>query len=181
MDTPAVPAFDEALLRALVREVADFPEPGVRYKDITPLLADPVAFSSVLDALVVRFDRTPVDVVVGIESRGFILAAPVAHRLGAAFVPARKAGKLPGPTRRVAYDLEYGQAALELHQDAFTPGARVLVLDDVLATGGTAAACIDLVEAMGGTLVGLGFLIALEGLGGAAKLRGHDHEALLHY
>jgi adenine phosphoribosyltransferase len=173
--------FDVERLRAHVREVADFPDPGVGFKDITPLLAAPELFSSVIDALVVRFGRGTIDAVVGIESRGFILGAPVADRLGAAFVPARKAGKLPGPTRAASYDLEYGQAVLEIHQDAFPPGARVLIIDDVLATGGTAAACSELVEAMGGTLVGLGFLIAIDALGGAERLQGRDHLVLMRY
>jgi adenine phosphoribosyltransferase len=173
--------FDVERLRAHVREVADFPDPGVGFKDITPLLAAPELFSSVIDALVVRFGRGTIDAVVGIESRGFILGAPVADRLGAAFVPARKAGKLPGPTRAASYDLEYGQAVLEIHQDAFPPGARVLIIDDVLATGGTAVACSELVEAMGGTLVGLGFLIAIDALGGAERLQGRDHLVLVRY
>jgi adenine phosphoribosyltransferase len=173
--------FDVERLRAHVREVADFPDPGVGFKDITPLLAAPELFSSVIDALVVRFGRGTIDAVVGIESRGFILGAPVADRLGAAFVPARKGGKLPGPTRAASYDLEYGQAVLEIHQDAFPPGARVLIIDDVLATGGTAAACSELVEAMGGTLVGLGFLIAIDALGGAERLQGRDHLVLMRY
>lgn len=177
MDIP----FDAELLRSRVHDVADFPEPGIVFKDITPLLAEPSAFSVVLDVLVAHAARVTVDVVVGIESRGFILGAPVADRLGAAFVPARKAGKLPRSTHRVDYDLEYGRAALEIHRDAFAPGARVLILDDVLATGGTAAACIELVEVMEGTVAGLGFLIELASLGGATRLRGHGHLALLRY
>ncbi len=168
-------------LRALVRDVPDFPEPGVTFKDITPLLADPDAFHLVLDLLVEHVAGTRVDVVIGIESRGFLLGAPVADRLGAAFVPARKAGKLPGPTHRVEYALEYGTASLEIHRDAFASGARVVILDDVLATGGTAAAAVDLVGLMGGVVVGLGFLIELTELGGADTLGEHGHLAILRY
>jgi adenine phosphoribosyltransferase len=168
-------------LRALVRDVPDFPEPGVTFKDITPLLADPDAFRLVLDLLVEHVVGSAVDVVIGIESRGFLLGAPVADRLGAAFVPARKVGKLPGPTHRVEYALEYGTASLEIHRDAFAPGARVVILDDVLATGGTAAAAVDLVGLMGGVVAGLGFLIELTELGGADTLGEQGHLALLRY
>jgi adenine phosphoribosyltransferase len=163
-----------------VRDIPDFPQPGVVFKDVTPLLGDHVAFSTAVDWLVTHFGRGNVDKVVGIEARGFILGAPVAYHFGAGFVPARKAGKLPGPTRAVTYALEYGAETLELHEDAVLPGERVLIVDDVLATGGTAAATTELVEALGGVVVGLGFLIELGFLGGAAKLR-HDHVSLLHY
>jgi adenine phosphoribosyltransferase len=163
-----------------VRDIPDFPKPGVVFKDVTPLLGDHVAFSTAVDWLVTHFGRGTVDKVVGIEARGFILGAPVAYHFGAGFVPARKAGKLPGPTRTVTYALEYGAETLELHEDAVLPGERVLIVDDVLATGGTAAATTELVEALGGSVVGLGFLIELGFLGGAAKLR-HDHVSLLHY
>jgi adenine phosphoribosyltransferase len=171
---------DRHVLAQRVRDIPDFPKPGVVFKDVTPLLGDHVAFSTAVDWLVTHFGRGTVDKVVGIEARGFILGAPVAYHFGAGFVPARKAGKLPGPTRAVTYDLEYGVETLELHEDAVLPGERVLIVDDVLATGGTAAAATELVEALGGTVVGLGFLIELGFLGGASKLR-HDHVSLLTY
>jgi adenine phosphoribosyltransferase len=172
--------LDRAVLADRVRDVPDFPKPGVVFKDVTPLLRDHVAFSTAVDWLVTHFGRGTVDKVVGIEARGFILAAPVAYHFGAGFVPARKAGKLPGPSRAISYDLEYGQETLEVHEDAIEAGERVLIVDDVLATGGTAAATTQLVEALGGTVVGLGFLIELSFLGGAAQLR-HEHVSLLHY
>jgi adenine phosphoribosyltransferase len=177
MQTP----LDTAVLAAYVRDVPDFPKPGVLFKDVTPLLLDPVAFAGVVEAIVTHFGRGTVDKVVGIEARGFILAAPVAFHVGAGFVPARKAGKLPGASRGVSYALEYGNETLEIHDDAIAPGERVLIVDDVLATGGTAAAAIDLVTGLGGEIVGLAFLIELEALGGAARLQGHDHLALLRY
>lgn len=166
-------AAREALAR-LVRDVPDFPRPGIGFKDITPLLADPVGFRSVVDALATAgrgSDGTPdVDKVVGIEARGFILAAPVALALGVGFVPVRKQGKLPGPTHEVAYALEYGEAVVALHRDAIAPGERVLVLDDVLATGGTARATADLVEQCGGEVAGLAVLLELSFLPGRATL-----------
>jgi adenine phosphoribosyltransferase len=173
--------FDPAILASFVRDVPDFPTPGVTFKDVTPLLADHVAFSSAIDALVLHFGRGTVDAVVGIEARGFIIGAPVAYHFGAGFVPARKPGKLPGPTTSVSYALEYGDETLQLQQDAIAPGARVLIVDDVLATGGTAAATIELVTRLGGEVVGLGFLIELGFLQGAAKLGSHDHVSLLTY
>lgn len=163
--------LDRDLLARHIRDVPDFPEPGVVFKDVTPLLLDHEAFSTVVDAIVMRFGRGKVDKVVGIDARGFILAAPVAYHFGAGFVPARKAGKLPGPSVSVSYELEYGRETLEIHGDAIQPGDRVLIVDDVLATGGTAAATIDLVGRLGGELVGCAFLIELGFLGGAAKLR----------
>ncbi|MBW3621172.1 MAG: adenine phosphoribosyltransferase [Actinobacteria bacterium] len=173
--------LDRAALEAHIREVPDFPKPGVSFKDVTPLLLDHVAFSTVVDALVMHFGRGTVDKVVGIEARGFIFAAPVAYHFGAGFVPARKAGKLPGPSRSVTYDLEYGSATLEMHDDAISPGDRVLIVDDVLATGGTAAATATLVEQLGGEVVGLGFLIELGFLGGAARIEGYERVSLLTY
>jgi adenine phosphoribosyltransferase len=171
---------DRQVLAARVRDIPDFPKAGVVFKDVTPLLGDHVAFSTAVDWLVTHFGRGTVDKVVGIEARGFILGAPVAYHFGAGFVPARKSGKLPGPTRSITYDLEYGAETLELHEDAILPGERVLIVDDVLATGGTAAATTDLVEGLGGEVVGLGFLIELGFLGGASRLR-HEHISLLTY
>jgi adenine phosphoribosyltransferase len=173
--------LDRDALEVLIREIPDFPKPGVSFKDVTPLLLDHVAFSTVVDALVMHFGRGTVDKVVGIEARGFIFAAPVAYHFGAGFVPVRKAGKLPGPVRTVEYELEYGRETLQIHEDAISPGDRVLIVDDVLATGGTAAAAAGLVEDLGGEVVGLGFLIELGFLGGAARIDGHEHVSLLTY
>ena len=161
---------DVAWLRGLVRDVPDHPKPGVVFKDITPLLADPQAFRVSVDAIVEHFTGAGVDHVVGIEARGFIFAAPVAHGLGAGFVPVRKPGKLPWRTHVAQYTLEYGEDQLEIHEDALAPGQRVLIVDDVLATGGTAAATCSLVEGRGATVVGLAFLIELDALGGRGRL-----------
>ena len=159
-----------ALLDRLIRDVPDFPEPGVVFKDITPLLADHDGFTAVVEALAAAGrDETgapAVDKVVGMEARGFILAAPVALTLGAGFVPVRKAGKLPGPTHAVSYSLEYGEASLEVHQDALTEGDRVLLVDDVLATGGTAAATHELVQRCGADVTALAVLLELSFLPG---------------
>lgn len=168
-------------LRSLIREVPDFPTPGVSFKDVTPLLLDHVAFSTAVDAIVVSFGRGNVDKVVGIEARGFIFAAPVAYHFGAGFVPLRKAGKLPGTTRSVRYELEYGTETLEVHDDAIEDGDRVLIVDDVLATGGTARAAAELVEQLGGTVVGVAFLVELTFLGGAERVRGYDKVSLVTY
>jgi len=161
-------------LEELIRDVPDFPTPGVVFKDITPLLADHDGFSAVVNALAQAGrdaeGNVVVDKVVGMEARGFILAAPVALALGAGFVPVRKAGKLPGPTHAVSYALEYGEATLELHQDAVQEGERVLLVDDVLATGGTAAATRSLVESCGGIVTGLAVLMELSFLHGRAAL-----------
>lgn len=177
----ATPAQEWSWLAQLVREVPDFPSPGVTFRDVTPLLGDHGALARVVDTFVTSFVDEGVDTVVGIESRGFIFAAPVAYRLGAGFVPARKAGKLPAETRSVSYQLEYGEETLELHADAIRPGDRVLIVDDVLATGGTAAATVELVEQLGGEVLGLGFLIELTGLDGAARLPGRRRLSLLEY
>jgi adenine phosphoribosyltransferase len=160
----SVPWLDD-----LIREIPDYPTPGVIFRDITPLLGSPAAFGRAVDDLVARFHDVPVDRVVGIESRGFILAAPVAYRLRAGFVPVRKAGKLPWAVVREEYELEYGTDKLEIHRDAIHPDEKVLIVDDVLATGGTAAATARLVEALGGQVVGLGFMIEIAGLGGRAR------------
>ena len=168
-------------LRAAIRDVADFPKPGIVFKDITPLLCDPALFRAATDALAAPFRAAGVTHVLAVESRGFILGAPVAHELSAGFVPIRKVGKLPFKTESVEYALEYGTDKLEIHVDACTPRARVLIVDDVLATGGTAAAACDLAEKIGAEVVGLSFLIELAFLKGAARLPGRRMEALLRY
>jgi len=164
---------------ALVRDVPDNPQPRNLFRDITPLLADRAAFGETVAAMAATWADLEIDAVVGIEARGFILAAPVALDLSAAFVPVRKAGKLPGPTNAVSYDLEYGTATLEAHRDAFVPGSRVLVIDDVLATGGTVEATAQLVRTGGGEVVGVGVLMELAALAGRDKLTGLDVRALL--
>jgi adenine phosphoribosyltransferase len=173
--------FDTAAMRERIREIADFPREGVGFKDITPLLGDPAAFSSAVDAIVVSYGRGTIDKVVGIEARGFIVAAPVAYHFGAGFVPLRKPGKLPYETASETYELEYGTETLEVHVDAFTPGDRVLIVDDVLATGGTARAACELVERGGAKVTGLAFIIELGFLGGARRLEGYDWVSLLTY
>jgi len=179
----ASPPELERFFETLIRDVHDFPEPGVVFKDITPLLADPAAFDSVVEALAAhgRDDggRTRVDKVVGIEARGFILAAPVALALGAGFVPVRKKGKLPGPTHEVSYALEYGEATLAVHRDALDTGDRVLVVDDVLATGGTVAAAADLVGRCGADVHQVAVLLELSFLHGRDRLSGLQASALL--
>ena len=165
------------LISAKIRDVADYPQPGVVFKDITPLLADGAALAAVVTALAAGDGR--VDKVAGIEARGFILAAPVACHLGAGFVPVRKEGKLPAPTFAQSYQLEYGTATIEVHQDAFAPGDRVLIVDDVLATGGTAEAATDLVRRAGGEVAGIAVILELAFLEGRAKLAGVDARSLL--
>jgi adenine phosphoribosyltransferase len=173
--------MDLAELRAKIRDVKDFPTEGVLFKDITTLLKDGPAFRFVIDALSKRFVTSGVDVVVGIESRGFIFAGALAHQLNSGFVPVRKLGKLPAKTVQVEYELEYGRSALAIHEDAVQRGQRVLLVDDVLATGGTMAATIRLVEQLGGRVAGLAFLLELGFLKGRAKLNGYPIEALLSY
>lgn len=169
-----------ALIERWVRPIPDWPVPGVTFRDITPLLAQPDAFASVVDALAAAgAELGPVDAVLGIEARGFILGAPVALKLGAGFVPVRKAGKLPRETHAVSYSLEYGEATLEIHTDAVAPGERVLVIDDVLATGGTAAATIELVERCGGVVAGVSVLLELGFLDPRSKLPDTPVHALL--
>ena len=165
------------LVKSRVRDVPDYPQRGVVFKDITPLLADGKAFSAVVDGLAASYG--PVDKVVGIEARGFILAAPVACRIGAGFVPVRKKGKLPGATFAQDYELEYGTATLEVLTDAFQPSDRVVVIDDVLATGGTARATVNLVQRFGAEVAGIAVLIELSFLNGRAKLPGLPVTALL--
>ena len=156
------------LIKSRIRDIADYPQPGVMFKDITPLLADPVALAAVVSALASGHDV--VDKVAGIEARGFILAAPVALQLGAGFVPVRKQGKLPGPTYAQSYDLEYGSATVEVHQDAFAPGERVLIVDDVLATGGTGSATAELVRKAGAEVAGIAVIMELSFLDGRSRL-----------
>ena len=165
----------------LVRDIPDYPEPGVTFRDITPLLGDAEGFNNAVTELVHRFDDVPVDRVLGMEARGFIVAAPVAYRIGAGFIPVRKAGKLPWAVVREEYQLEYGKDKLEIHRDAIHPGERILIIDDVLATGGTAEATCRLVEALGGVVAGLGFLIELTDLDGRSRLEGHLVESLARY
>jgi adenine phosphoribosyltransferase len=158
--------MDIEQIKGLIRDVPDFPEPGIVFKDITPVLADPIAFSTITDLMVVRFGRGNVDKVVGIEARGFIIASPVAYHFGAGFVPIRKQGKLPSESVAEDYELEYGTATLELHVDGINPGERVLIVDDVLATGGTARAAT---------------VIELDFLHGRERLADHELYTLIHY
>jgi adenine phosphoribosyltransferase len=168
-------------LKDFVRDIPDYPRPGVSFKDITPLLGDVKAFRYSVDALADHFGGHDVDKVLGIEARGFIVAAPVAYRFGAGFVPVRKAGKLPWNVMSEEYVLEYGTDSLEVHSDALEPGDRVLLIDDVLATGGTAAAAARLVGRLGATTIGAGFLIELAFLHGRGKLSGYDAVSLITY
>jgi len=168
-------------LKSLIRTVEDFPKPGISFKDITTLLKEPAAFREAIDTLAARFEDRGVELVTGPESRGFIFASALAYRLGAGLVPVRKPGKLPWRTRRITYSLEYGEDALEVHEDAFRPGQKVLVVDDLLATGGTIRATIDLVESLGAQVVGVGFLIELTYLGGRQRLAGYDVHSLIQY
>jgi adenine phosphoribosyltransferase len=168
-------------LRQLVRDIPDYPKPGIVFKDITPLLGNAEAFASATDAMTAPFREVGITHVVAIESRGFILGGPVARALGAGFVPVRKPGKLPSATRREEYELEYGTDALEIHADAYGRGARVLVVDDVLATGGTAAATCRLVEALGATIGGLSFLVTLSFRPGAERLNGRNVSRVIEY
>jgi adenine phosphoribosyltransferase len=169
-------ALDD-LIKSHLRDVPDFPEPGISFKDITPLLADGPAFAAVIGALATG--QRSIDKVAGIEARGFILAAPVATQLGCGFVPVRKAGKLPAATYREDYQLEYGTATIEVHTDAFEPGEQVLIIDDVLATGGTALATADLVRRAGAEVAGVAVLLELSFLNGRAKLGDLPFTALL--
>ena len=168
-------------LKSLIREVPDFPKPGINFYDITTLLKDPAGLRAVIDGLSARYQHEKIDKVIGIEARGFIFAPAVAYALNAGFVPVRKPGKLPAATERVEYKLEYGSDALEIHLDAIDKGERVLIVDDVLATGGTAKAVTDLVQNMGGDVAGLGFVIELDFLRGRDKLPGLSIQSLVRY
>jgi len=168
-------------LKARIRHVPDFPKTGILFYDITTLLRDPEGFRIAIDRIGAPFSGQRIDLVVGIESRGFILGSAVADRLGAGFVPVRKLGKLPAPCISASYALEYGTDSLEVHRDAISPGQRVLIVDDLLATGGTAAAAVQLVKQLKGALAGLAFLIELVGLDGRSKLEGEQVHVVLSY
>ena len=168
-------------LKARIRHVPDFPKAGILFYDVTTLLRDPLGFRTTIDAMAAPFTGRNIDLVVGIESRGFILGAAVADRINAGFVPVRKRGKLPSATIRASYDLEYGSDTLEMHRDAIEPGQRILIVDDLLATGGTASATVHLVKQAGGNVEGISFLIELIELGGRSKLTGEKVSALLQY
>jgi adenine phosphoribosyltransferase len=168
-------------LASRIRDIPDFPKPGILFKDITTLLKDGPSFKAAIDGLLSRIGDRRVDAVVGMESRGFIFGAPIAYALGVGFVPVRKLGKLPAEVASVEYDLEYGSATLEMHKDAIEPGACVLVVDDLLATGGTVAGTIELVKQLKGEIVALAFLIELRALRGRDRLSGYDIVTLIEY
>jgi adenine phosphoribosyltransferase len=169
------------VLERCIRDVPDFPKPGIVFKDITPILSDPRAFNLCLDAMAEPYDGKPLDVIVGIEARGFIFGAALASRMRKAFVPARKPGKLPAAKHRVEYSLEYGTDAIEMHVDAIHPGQQVLVVDDVLATGGTASATCELVQKLGGKVIGASFVIELSFLPGRERMRPIAVSSLVQY
>jgi adenine phosphoribosyltransferase len=168
-------------LGARIRDIPDFPKPGILFKDITTMLKDGDSFKSAVDGLLAKIKGKPIDVVVGMESRGFIFGAPIAYALGVGFVPVRKLGKLPADVVSVEYDLEYGSATLEMHKDAMKPGAKVLIVDDLLATGGTVAGTIELVKQLQGEIVALAFLIELKALHGRDRLQGYDIATLIEF
>jgi len=173
--------MDVATLRAKIRDIKDFPTEGILFKDITTLLKDGPAWRFAVDSLASRYQDDRVDVVVGVESRGFIFGGAIAHQLQAGFVPVRKIGKLPGKTIEVEYELEYGRDALAMHEDAIVPGQRVLAVDDLLATGGTMSATLRLIEQLGGRVVGVAFMIELAFLGGREKLKNRPLHSLIVY
>ena len=168
-------------LKQLIRQIPDFPQPGVLFYDITTLLKNPQGMRTAIDTLVEPYREKSLDCVIGIEARGFIFAPTIAYQLHAGFVPARKAKKLPGEVTRTVYDLEYGKETIEIHKDAISPGQKVLIIDDVLATGGTASAVIEIVETLGGEVMGLGFFIEIEALKARKKLAGYDVYSVLKY
>ena len=167
--------------KSIIREIPDFPKPGILFYDLTTLMKNAAGFAAAIDQLAEPFQTKAIDIVLGIEARGFIFASTLAYKLGAGFVPVRKPGKLPAATHRASYDLEYGKDTLEIHQDAIQPGSNVLIADDLMATGGTAAAVAAMVKQMGGNLVGLAFLVELEFLHGRDKLQGMDIFSLIKY
>jgi adenine phosphoribosyltransferase len=168
-------------LRAKIREVPDFPKPGILFYDITTLLKDPAAYKEAIDLMLEPYEDDRIDIVVGMESRGFIFSAPMAYQLDAGLVPVRKLGKLPAETITVEYALEYGSNTLEIHRDAINPGQRVLIIDDLLATGGTVQGTIELVERLKGEVVGLGFLVELDFLKGRDRLDGRRVSSVIKY
>jgi len=182
---PANTASQKAIncepLKKLIREVPDFPKPGILFYDITTLLKDKVGFATLIDALAEHYISQQVDLVLGMEARGFIFGPALAYRLNAGFVPVRKPGKLPAATVRHDYALEYGSNTLEIHKDAIRPGQRLIIADDLLATGGTAEATTKLAASLGGEIVGLGFVVELDFLNGREKLKPYDVFSLLHY
>jgi adenine phosphoribosyltransferase len=168
-------------LRAKIREIPDFPKPGILFYDITTLLKDPVAYRAAIDAMLAPYAGMSIDIVVGMESRGFIFSAPLAYQLGAGLVPVRKLGKLPAETISVEYALEYGSNTLEVHRDAIQPGQKVLIVDDLLATGGTVNGTVELVQRLKGEIAGLAFLVELGFLKGRARLAGHSVSSVITY
>ncbi len=168
-------------LKTLVRTVPDFPKPGILFYDITTLLKDKAGFATLIDAFAQYYIGKEIDLVLGIEARGFIFGPALAYRLNAGFVPVRKPKKLPAPTAKVTYDLEYGTDSLEIHMDAIKPGQRVVIVDDLLATGGTMEATVKLVNQLGGNIAGLAFAVELDFLKGRDRFPGHDVFSLLHY
>jgi adenine phosphoribosyltransferase len=174
-------ALDCEPLKKLIREVPDFPKKGILFYDITTLLKDKRGFATLVDALSEHYLAKDIDLVLGMEARGFIFGPAVAYRLNAGFVPVRKPGKLPAATQRIEYDLEYGSNVLEVHKDAIYKGQRVIIVDDLLATGGTAAATVQLAKSLGADIAGLGFVVELDFLKGREKLKGCDVFSLLHY
>ena len=174
-------AVDCEPLKKLIREVPDFPKKGILFYDITTLLKDKLGFATLVDALSEHYLAKDIDLVLGMEARGFIFGPAVAYRLNAGFVPVRKPGKLPAATQRIEYDLEYGSNVLELHKDAIVKGQRVIIVDDLLTTGGTAAATVQLAKSLGADIVGLGFVVELDFLKGREKLKDCDVFSLLHY
>jgi adenine phosphoribosyltransferase len=174
-------ALDCEPLKKLIREVPDFPKKGILFYDITTLLKDKVGFATLVDALSEHYLAKEIDLVLGMEARGFIFGPAVAYRLNAGFVPVRKPGKLPAATQRIEYDLEYGSNVLEVHKDAIRKGQRVIIVDDLLATGGTASATVELAKSLGADIAGLGFVVELDFLKGREKLKGCDVFSLLHY
>jgi len=175
------PAMNCEPLKKLIREIPDFPKKGILFYDITTLLKDKKGFAMLIDALAEHYIDKEVDLVLGMEARGFIFGPALAYRLNAGFVPVRKPGKLPAETTRLEYQLEYGSNALEIHKDAIQSGQRVLIVDDLLATGGTAAATVGLAKSLGGQIAGLAFAVELDFLKGRDKLKGLDVFSLLHY
>ena len=178
---PIRPGVDCEPLKKLIREVPDFPKPGILFYDITTLLKDKLGFARLIDALAEHYINKDVDLVLGMEARGFIFGPALAYRLNAGFVPVRKPGKLPAPTARYDYALEYGTNTLEIHKDAIQPGQRVIIADDLLATGGTAEATTKLASSLGAEIAGLGFVVELDFLKGREKLKQYDVFSLLHY